>query len=350
MLFSLIKPLREIPVAFVDVETTGASADYGDRVTELGIVRIEAGRIVGEYQQLVDPERRISPGVVALTGITQEMVTGQPRFGDQLPAALAMLRGAAVVGHNVRFDLSFLNREFRRAGSDLCGELGDAPVFDTVRIARRQFGRSGNGLQRFAPRLGIQPSGAHRALADAQTTAAVFEKLLIPLGHYEMPLCDVFMAQGGPMGLLPANAREAALPIELQDALDQRRPVRMTYVDGRGKETIRSIDPIRVRRTGGELILLAHCHLRGEQRTFKVDRIVRFTDLATIDPTAPIAQLGVPGLAEEPDPKPPRPAAATRVEAEATLNLFDFIAPVPSAPASAVPVPPSSSAPYNPTP
>src|SRR3954464_7782240 len=100
---SLLNKLRDTPLAFVDVETTGASTDYGDRVTEIGIVRVEGGKSVCEYQQLVDPQRRISAGVVALTGITQEMVTGQPLFADIQPRVVELLSGAVVIGHNVRF-------------------------------------------------------------------------------------------------------------------------------------------------------------------------------------------------------------------------------------------------------
>src|SRR5437867_392708 len=98
MPFSLIQSLHDTPLAFVDVETTGASADYGDRVIELGIARYERGQKVAEYQQLIDPQRRISAGVIALTGITPEMVAEQPRFSDQLPAAMELLKGAAILG------------------------------------------------------------------------------------------------------------------------------------------------------------------------------------------------------------------------------------------------------------
>jgi DNA polymerase-3 subunit epsilon len=281
MPFSLLQPLSEIPIAFLDVETTGASADFGHRVTELGIVRMERGQVVGEYQQLIDPQRSISPGVSALTGITNEMVAGQPRFCDQLPAALPLLRGAVVVGHNIRFDLSFLLREFRRSGSDTAELLGDVPVLDTVRIARRRFGRGGNGLQRLAPRLGIAPTGAHRALADAQTTALVFHRLLEPIGGWNACLCDVMAAQGGPMGLVPAQSRESQLPLELEEALEQKFAVLMEYVDARQQRTQRAIRPLEVRRVAGELILIAHCELRNDRRTFKLDRIV---GLSRIEP------------------------------------------------------------------
>lgn len=277
MSFSLLQPLAETPIAVVDVETTGASAAFGDRVIEVGVARIESGRIVREYQQLIDPLRRISAGVIALTGITPEMVAGQPTFRQQLPRLVEALGGAVVLGHNVRFDLSFLAREFRRAGAGLEAVLGEVHVLDTVRIARRRFGRGGNGLQTLAPRLGVIPDQAHRALGDARTTAAVFERLIEPVGGWGITLCDVIREQGGPIGLAPASAGEQVLPIELEEALEQRVPVMMDYLDARQKRTQRTIQPLEIRRLSGELTLIAHCHLRNDRRNFKVERIVRLT-------------------------------------------------------------------------
>jgi DNA polymerase III subunit epsilon len=277
MAFSLIQSLHDTPLAFLDVETTGASADFGHRVIELGIVRMERGQKVAEYQQLYDPQRRVSPGVTALTGISQQMVDGQPTFAEHLAWVLQLLEGAVVLGHNVRFDLSFLRKEFRRSGREMIQVLGDVPVLDTVRIARRRFGRGGNGLQALAPRLGIIPTCAHRALADAQTTALVFERLMEPVGGWAMCLCDAIREQGGPMGLLPANPRESLLPLELEEALEQRRPVQMEYLDARQTRTLRIVQPLHVRRSNGQLLLVAHCHLRGEQRTFKLERVVQLT-------------------------------------------------------------------------
>jgi DNA polymerase III epsilon subunit family exonuclease len=279
MAFSLIQSLHDTPMAFLDTETTGASAQFGHRVIELGIVRYERGCKIAEYQQLIDPRRRVSPGVTALTGISQQMVDGQPTFADQLPAALQLLQGAVLLGHNVRFDLSFLRKEFRSCGREIVEVLGEVPVLDTVRIARRRFGRGGNGLQALAPRLGIQPSVAHRALADAQTTAALFERLMESVGGWQCCLCDAIREQGGPMGLLPISPRESLLPLELEEALEQRKPVRMEYLDSRQSRTFRVIQPLHIRRSNGELLLVAHCHLRGEQRTFKLERIVQLLRL-----------------------------------------------------------------------
>jgi hypothetical protein len=121
----------------------------------------------------------------------------------------------------------------------------------------------------------VYPTVAHRALADVITTVGVFEKLLEPIGGWNLPLCDAMLAQGGNMGLLPANPRESLLPLELEEALEMRRPVLMEYLDARQQRTNRVIEPRHVRRVSGELILVAHCHLRDAQRTFKLDRIVQ---------------------------------------------------------------------------
>ena len=294
---SLLDKLCDTPLAFVDVETTGASTDFGDRVTEIGIVRVERCQRVVEYQQLVDPRRRISAGVIALTGITQEMVSGQPLFADVLPRVIELLRGAVVIGHNVRFDLSFISNEFRRCRQPIDEALGGRThVLDTVRIARRRFGRGGNGLQRLAPRLGVDPVTAHRALADAMTTSLVFERLMEPVGGWQTCLCDAIAQQGGPMGLLPASPRESLMPLELQEALEQRGAVMMEYVDGNEQRTERVIEPLEVRRRAGELVLIAHCQLRNDRRTFKLDRIVRLT---RFDPPAPTP---VPAPAPPPAP------------------------------------------------
>jgi DNA polymerase III epsilon subunit family exonuclease len=308
MPFSLIDTLHNTPIAVVDVETTGASADLGDRVIEIGIVRIERGQKVAEYGQLIDPQRRINGGVIALTGITHEMVAGQPTFTQQIEPMMNLLQGAAVVGHNIRFDLQFLRKEMRKCGMEMQSALNNAPVFDTVRIARRRFGRGGNGLQRLAPRLGVFPSVAHRALDDAQTTAAVLEKLIEPCGSWSMCLCDLMREQGGPMNLAPASARESLLPLELEEALEQKCCVMMEYLDASEIRTHRVIEPLEVRRKNGELLLVAHCKLRNDRRTFKLERIVQLTRMETT-----------------PSPMPPASAPAGSTSSQpAQQTLFDL--------------------------
>ena len=273
---SLLSKLRDLSLAVVDVETTGASPRFGDGVTEVGIARYEGGQLAGTYSELVRPTKPIPASIVALTGITNAMVADQPSFAERLDDIVASLRADIVIGHNVRFDLGFLAGEFRRAGTTLSNELGNPHVLDTVRIARRRFGRGGNGLQKLSRRLGVVPTDAHRALADAVTTGQVLEIMLEPLGGWDMSLIDVLSLQGGAMSLeSKADQAEKDLPPELVRAMDLRQPVIMTYLDARRRETQRRVDPLEIRSNHGVGTLIAWCHMRNDRRTFKLDRIVR---------------------------------------------------------------------------
>jgi DNA polymerase III epsilon subunit family exonuclease len=274
MPFSLVQPLASIPIAAIDVETTGASAALGDRIIEIGIARFENGVEIARYERLLDPRQPISRGVSALTGITQAMCDGQPTFAQVVEEILPLLRGAVILGHNIRFDLSFLVRELRRCGCDIVAATQNAHVLDTMWIARRRFGRGGNGLGALARRLGFEPPIRHRALPDAQTAGIVLGRLLEPVGGWAICLCDALREQGGPIALLPASPRQVVLPLALEEALDERCAVMMEYLDGNLMRTQRVVEPLRVRRIGGELVLIAHCRLRDDRRHFKLERIV----------------------------------------------------------------------------
>ncbi len=202
MPYSLLDPLDRLPLVFFDTETTGTSPAWGHRVIEIGIVRVEGGRVTGEYQQLLNPDCYVSPMITRITGITPEMLAGRPAFEGVLEEVTGLLSGGVLLGHNVDFDLSFLRSEFERAGCPLETVLGpDTLVMDTLRIARRRFGRGGNSLGKLAGRLGVEPVGAHRALADAHTTRGVFQRLMEPVGGGACCLCDALVQQGGAIRL-----------------------------------------------------------------------------------------------------------------------------------------------------
>lgn len=208
MPYSLLDPLGRIPLVFFDTETTGTSPAWGDRVIELGIVRVEDGRVTAEYQQLIDPQRTFHPIITRITGITAAMVRGQPIFAQVADDVMELFAGAILLGHNLPFDLSFITSEFNRIGRPLAQTLGpDTLLIDTLSIARRRFGRGGNSLGKLARRLSVKPVGAHRALADAHTTRGVFNRLLEPMGGEACLLCDVLMQQGGARRLAASKSR-----------------------------------------------------------------------------------------------------------------------------------------------
>jgi DNA polymerase-3 subunit epsilon len=159
-------------VAFVDLETTGTSAG-ADRVTEVGIVRIDDGARVSEWSSLVDPQRSIPNGVQAMTGITNAMVARAPTFGQIANEIAERLAGCVFVAHNARFDYGFLKQEFGRLGKAF-----HAKVVCTVKLSRRLYPDGGrHNLDALIERHRLPVADRHRALGDARVLLAFIQTI-----------------------------------------------------------------------------------------------------------------------------------------------------------------------------
>ncbi|WP_370324423.1 DEDD exonuclease domain-containing protein [Euzebya sp.] len=180
-LSDLGQPLADTTFVVVDLETTGGSPER-DRITEIGAVKILGGELQGELASLVDPGRAVPTEITVLTGISDRMVEGRPPVSAVLPSFLEFARGAALVAHNARFDVGFLNAELSRLGYPRL----DHPVVCTAQLARRLVDdevrnrRLGTLARHF--RSGTVP--VHRALADARATVDVFHGLLERAGTF----------------------------------------------------------------------------------------------------------------------------------------------------------------------
>ena len=180
-----------IEFVIVDVETTGWSPEEAG-ITEIGAVRMSGGQIRAEFSTLVNPGQAIPPDIVALTGITDEMVTAAPPPAAALASFLDFAQGAVLTAHNAPFDVSFLAAAGASGG--LPGPAGpvldavvlDTVVLDTVALARRLLATGGLAaddvpnckLSTLAGYFGAPPGPQHRALADARATATVLAGLL----------------------------------------------------------------------------------------------------------------------------------------------------------------------------
>ncbi len=255
----------DCPLAVVDVETTGLSPRYGDRIVEIGLLRVEGGREV-TFESFVNPRRPISPGASAVHGITQEMVAMAPGFGDLADQLWRLVDGAVLVGHNVPFDWSFLNAERRSLGLPPL----ENPLIDTLTLARRYFAFPRNTLEAVAFELGLETPVRHRALADALTTWEVLKRFLTNLAARGVTNLEALY-------LPPADSpRDDAIPLppELAEALSGRRRLKLRYVSSYEVETVREVEPLEVIPLGDYLYFRAFCHLRGGERTFRLDRVI----------------------------------------------------------------------------
>jgi DNA polymerase-3 subunit epsilon len=167
--------LEDAVFAVVDLETTGLSP-VRSRICEIGAVRVRGLELDGELETLVDPGERLPLAIQTLTGISDADLRAAPTPQWAVRQFLAFAGDAALVAHNARFDLAFLDREVSR----LTGRRLAAPVVDTVSLARRLLeGRVTRfGLGSLAYFFGTAARPCHRALPDAQATAEILLALI----------------------------------------------------------------------------------------------------------------------------------------------------------------------------
>jgi DNA polymerase-3 subunit epsilon len=250
-------------LAFLDVETTGLSPWFGDRICEIAILRCRGDVILESFDTLVNPQRPISPGAARVNGLTEADLADAPLFAKIADQVKPLLEEAIIVCHNAPFDLGFVSSEFNR----LDWKLPPLEVIDTLLLAREHFDFYSNSLQAIADHLMIDRSAAHRALADALTTRDVLEHFLVKLKRLPLDeLVDVYYP--------PVTAPVALdLPPLIQEALDSKKSLLIRYVDKKGRETQRWITPKQILALDDYIYVSAHCHLRGEDRSFRLDRI-----------------------------------------------------------------------------
>lgn len=158
----------------IDLETTSLDTSKA-RVIEIGAAVLEQGRISVQMNVLCDPCEPVSEEVQQLTGITDDMVSGQPHIAQLLPMLLDLIGDSPVVMHNAAYDLTVLQEEGRRIGV----EVSPSAVYDTMLIARKRMpGMRSYALGALCEASGIQLRRAHRAAEDALATAHLFLRQL----------------------------------------------------------------------------------------------------------------------------------------------------------------------------
>jgi len=168
-------PIADVPFAVVDVETTGRGSWLGHRMLEIAIVEVRGGRVVDQFETLLNPGQRVPSEITSLTGITAGMVEHAPYFEHVASDVVERLSGRVFVAHNATFDWSFVQSELVAA----LGEAPDPTRLCTVRMARRLVPQLRHrNLDVLARHFGVDNHARHRAGGDALATARILIRLL----------------------------------------------------------------------------------------------------------------------------------------------------------------------------
>ena len=153
----------------VDIETTGISPQHA-QIIEIGALKVRDGEVVDTFSQLIDPGGSVPEEITSLTGITTDMVEGEPSIAIVLPEFIDFAGDDLLLGHNVRFDYSFLKQN----AMDLNLEFAKSGM-DTLRIARAKCSNlQSRSLDFLCEHYGINDENHHRAFNDAKVTSELY--------------------------------------------------------------------------------------------------------------------------------------------------------------------------------
>ncbi len=254
-------------LTFVDVETTGLSP-LRDRIIEIGILRMEKGRIKKKFNSLVNPEITLPPEITMLTGITSEQLENAPVFSRIAPDIRQLLEGSMFVAHNAKFDYSFLRSEFLRLDESYSSE-----ILCTAKLSRRLYPRfKRHSLDSLIERHGFACALRHRAFDDAKVLAE-FWKLVKKQFGTEI-LADAITAVTKSSALPPGISQETVRnlpesagvylfygdngsPLYIGKSVNIRERVRSHFYDyansGKEAKIFQTVKSIESRTTSGEL-------------------------------------------------------------------------------------------------
>lgn len=217
---------------FLDTETTGLSADAGDRIVEIGCIEMVDRRLSGRTLHLyLNPERSSHPDALKVHGLTDAFLADKPLFSSIADQLADFVQGAEVIIHNAPFDVGFLDAELRRAGRARFAEQA-AQITDSLVMAREIYPGKANSLDALCKRLEVdnRHRSFHGALLDAGLLAEVYvrltrgqESLVIDSGDNAGPRVQVAPVDFShyPLPVLAANEDELTAHEEWLQLLDR---------------------------------------------------------------------------------------------------------------------------------
>ncbi|MCW5220829.1 DNA polymerase III subunit epsilon [Verminephrobacter aporrectodeae] len=205
----------------LDTETTGLSADNGDRIIELGCVELLNRRLTGNNLHLFfNPDRDSHEDALKVHGISNEFLKDKPRFAEVVERVIEYLRGAEVIIHNAAFDLGFLDKELALTGRPAF-RTHIASVTDTLAMAREMYPGKRNSLDALCERLGVNNSGRilHGALLDAELLADVY--IHLTRGQDALLIADDAQESAHGLKVTAIDLRALVLPVVHASAQEQ---------------------------------------------------------------------------------------------------------------------------------
>ena len=286
--------------AIIDIETTGGKYDE-EGITEIAIHKFDGHQVIDTFISLVNPERKIQPFVVNLTGIDNNMLRNAPKFYEVAKRIVEITNNCIVIAHNAKFDYRILQTEFRRLGFDF-----DRQTLCTVELSKKLIPNlESYSLGKLCRSLGIPVTDRHRANGDAVATTKLFQLLLdkdlqkniikqtvrdVPKNHLDSKLLRILENLPNATGIYYMHRGDGEIIyIGKSKNIKKRINQHFTSTTHKSKKMQMLVSAVTYETTGSELVALLKeseeikknkpIFNRAQRRTIFTQALYSFTDV-----------------------------------------------------------------------
>lgn len=266
----LTRPWHEYTFVAFDTETSGAYP-LGADIVEFGAIKWRAGAVIGEYQTLLKPNFEMTPFIIGIHGITNEMVVTAPRMSEKIEQISGFFKGCVILAHHAPFDMGFMTAEYERNKMQLPNE----PVVCTSLLSRNVIKESPNHkLQTLIQFLKLEKGSAHRAFDDAKACLEVGLECFKRMGP-NTTLEQIQKKMGKPLAWSNFTLFSNREPVyqEMIQAIGQHKDVDIVYAGGSLPGKSRRISPIGIVRNPDGDYVMAICHIDRAQKRFYISKV-----------------------------------------------------------------------------
>ncbi|MFK8138873.1 MAG: exonuclease domain-containing protein [Bdellovibrionales bacterium] len=265
-------PISDFPIVVLDTETTGGYA-VGDEICEVALVRYEKGKVVGEYQSLINPHKLVPPNIIKIHGITNEELKDAPDAELVMPDVYEYLKDSIMVAHHAPFDLGFIAYTLDKLNMS----LPVMPSLCTSLLSRKLFPKSPNHrLQTLIGYFGLEKGTAHRALDDSYACLGVYKECIESFDE-EPRLKDLIATQGKRLdwNMFSIDRLVQGRPgIDvIVDCIKTDRNIEFNYGQKAKSDKPRLAKPIGIVRSPDGDFLYAHCLKDNKPKRFYLSKI-----------------------------------------------------------------------------
>ncbi len=262
--------INEVDLVFLDLETTGLNAVFGDSICEIGAIKVRSGKIIDKLNRLVNPGKPVSIESYNVHKISDEKLRAAPFFDELCEDVIKFLKGSVICAYNVKFDIGFIESHLKKIGRAPL----NLPTIDILSMARDVLKLPRYNLDAVAGFFNVDCSrGFHRALIDADIAREVFFNLINIFKNKKIETLYEFISLYGWAEDI-IKLRENKKIDLFKEAIDKNMNIKMRFFSTDNVLEEKVIIPLRIFQENRKFCLLYQAGKQGSSN-IRINRIFK---------------------------------------------------------------------------